>query len=50
MKLMRLLLLTVVVVGTWTPLVLAFDPVAAHTALLTEAEGYFAWAVWASSQ
>ncbi len=41
MKLMRLLLLTAVVVGTWTPLVLAFDPVAAHDQLLTEATGYF---------
>jgi len=41
MKLMRLLLLTAVVAGTWTPLVLAFDPVAAHDQLLTEATGYF---------
>jgi len=42
MKLMRLLLLTAVVVGTWTPLVLAFDPIEAHTDLLTRATGYFA--------
>ncbi len=43
MKLMRLLLLTAIVVGTWTPLVLGgpFDPVAAHDQLLTEATGYF---------